>query len=66
MTCKVCGKEHEGGVTITLLGQTSYICSALCAFKSGHSDQVKEKMIAYFSKLAAVEKNKEERNEQNA
>ena len=60
MTCKVCGKEHEGGVTITIFGQSAYICSALCAFKSGHSDPVKEKMIAYFDKLDAGEKSKEE------
>jgi len=63
MRCKVCGKEHEGGVTITLLGQSSYICSAICAFKSGHSDPVKEAMIAYFSKLDAGTKRKDEGDE---
>jgi ribosome-binding protein aMBF1 (putative translation factor) len=63
MKCTICGKEHTGGVTITLLDATWYYCSSICAFKSGHSDPVKEAMINFFATKHEGAKNTEQVNQ---
>ena len=49
MTCTVCGKEHEKGATVTLMGKDFYYCSIHCAIRSEHSDPVIEAMIQFFN-----------------
>jgi NADH:ubiquinone oxidoreductase subunit F (NADH-binding) len=60
MKCTTCGREHTGGVTLTLFAMKQYYCSSICAFKSGHSDPVKEAMIKYFAEQFEGAKNTEQ------
>ena len=49
MKCTTCGKEHEKGATVMLMGKEFFYCSIPCAIKSDHSDPVIEAMIQFFN-----------------